>query len=87
MVLSPRGLKMGSETFQKCPVSNCHLTNDHDELGWDSNSILFNTVLNLNVHLYGTDYKGQFKRLVENMENIWDRLVFLIIFWDTNREY
>ena len=29
------GLQMGSAAFERCPVSNCRLTNDRDELGCD----------------------------------------------------
>ena len=31
------GLEMGSAAFEQCPVSNCRLTNNRDELGCDSN--------------------------------------------------
>ena len=37
------GLKMGSAAFEQCPVSNCHLTNNRDELDTmaDFDAILF----------------------------------------------
>ena len=40
------GLKMGSAAFEQCPVSNCHLTNNRNELDTmaDFNAILFKNV-------------------------------------------